>query len=109
MLDVVIVVAPLPSFRVMYCCDALNAHPDFSPLKTEPSVYMIVSSGLQFSSIRLCICLSVAPSGHSLHSLPRVAITLVYLTFISSPTLTHASPRLIASTVRPHSSIVSTA
>ena len=63
------------------------AQPDCLSLVTDPSVKMMTSSSRLFSSMRDSTSACAAPGAHSLHSLPRVAMTVVYCSRGSSATL----------------------
>ena len=78
-LEVFSVVAPECSPITVSSILALKAQPDFTPLFTDPSVKMITSPLLLFSSMRVSISAFAAPWHHSRLSPPIVAVTEVNL------------------------------
>ena len=83
---------------------AEKAHPDFLFLVTEPSVNTMRSPTRLFSSMRVSTSACAAPGAHSLHSLPRVEITVVNCS-VGSSTAFQASP-LLTFWTEVHESIV---
>ena len=98
MLDVVRLVAPLPSCTVFWWRDVLKPKREFSSRTTDPSGQMMISSLRQFSSMRDWISAFVVASVYSRHSRPRVEMTWVNLSHAISLGRTHASPLLMAPT-----------